>query len=377
MKNTQNTPFQTIKKVTIVNALTNLLLAVVKILVGWAGHSHALIADGIHSFSDLISDLLVFMAAKVGGQQPDDDHPYGHRRIETVGAIIVAVLLLAVGIYIVYDASHHFMTHTARELPSSYVVVTAFFSILINEGLYRYGKYFGLKINSPLLISNAWHNRSDAFVSLIVVITVGASILGVKHLDIMGAFIIGLMIIYAGAKMLYTCFSELVDTAVPEQTTEEMKNVINKIPGVVALHQLRTRSLGGDIFADVHIQVDPRISVSEGHYIGEHVHLSLIKDIKHMRDVTVHVDPEDDETNQPCEHLPNRPTIESTLQAAWIRLPDHEKINHITIHYHDGHIDVDVLFEHGDIDHNLTSCYQDAAKASLSCIQTVRLYHKL
>ncbi len=369
--------FQVTRKVTFVNASVNFFLAIVKILVGWIGCSHSLIADGLHSLSDLIGDGLVYIAARIGSQSPDEDHPYGHRRIETLGAIIIAVVLISVGALIVLDAIAN-LSHPHQTMPPGWMVMfTALGSIIVNEGLYRYSHHFGKKINSKLLITAAWHNRSDAMTSLVVVVAVGGSMLHVKHLDIIGALIIGLMILYAGGKMIWDCFRELIDTGVDDAMLQEINTAIQQVDGVIAVHQLRTRSLGGEIFVDIHIQVDPRISVSEGHFIGEQVHDHLIASIEHISDVTVHIDPEDDETQQPCEHLPNRPTLLAQLDDCWKALPEYAAIKRIIIHYYDGKIDLDIYINKKDIDHQIKQRYFDALKPSMDFIKCINMYHAI
>ncbi|MDF1759952.1 MAG: cation diffusion facilitator family transporter [Coxiellaceae bacterium] len=369
--------YQVTRKVTFVNAVVNLVLAVVKILVGWLGYSHALVADGLHSLSDLIADGLVFIAAKMGSQSPDEDHPYGHRRIETLGAIIISVVLISVGALIVLDAIGNLSRPPLHHAPEWIVMIVAIFSIIINEALYHYGKHYGKKINSQLLISTAWHNRSDAMTSVIVVVAVAGAMLHVQHLDVIGALIIGLMILYAGGKMIWSCFRELIDTGVDDQMLQQIRSTINEVAGVVAVHQLRTRSLGGEIFIDIHIQVDPRISVSEGHYIGEKVHHHLVKTIDHVSDVTVHIDPEDDETQQPCEDLPDRPTLLSTLHNSWQNLSEYTAIERIIIHYYDGKIDLDIYINKKDIDHQIRQQYFDALPPSMHFIKHINLYHAI
>lgn len=373
----QEQHFSIIRRTTLVNAAVNTLLAIAKIIIGWIGLSHALLADGIHSLTDVISDGFVYMAAKIGAQSPDDDHPYGHRRVETLAAIIVAILLLLAGVYIVFDAVHHYLAHTITPQPEFYVIITAFFSIIINELLYRYGKHYADKIHSALLLTNAWHNRSDALVSVVVVVTVGATLLGIHHLDVIGAAMIGIMIIYAGGKMIYQCFRELIDTGVDIDTVELIKKSIKEVSGVVTLHQLRTRLHGGAIHADVHIQVDPRISVSEGHYIGEQVHLKLINTVSNLHDVTVHIDPEDDETNQPCAHLPSRDSVETQLAAAWQQLPQFANITQIILHYHDGKLSLSVYFSRHGITNDITQQYRQVAKQAFDCIDRVNFYQQL
>lgn len=338
-----NPRYKRAKIVTIVNAATNTLLAVFKIAVGWVGHSHALVADGIHSFSDLITDALVLIAAKMGGKDPDQSHPYGHQRFETIGAIIIAIILLAVGGSIIYESAKHFLSLEPGPIPELSVLIVAAVSILANEWLFRYTLKAGQEIHSNLLVTNAWHNRTDAFVSTIVLISVLGTIIGFEYLDSIGAIIIAIFIIKAGVSNIWTSLRELTDTAVNPELVENIKKCILEVPGVLSVHQLRTRTTGGNIIADTHVMVDPFISVSEGHHIGEQVHMHLINKIKQISDVTVHIDPEDDERTRPSLHLPHREEIIAQLKEAWLFLPGADDIVKITLHYLDGRLYVEVF----------------------------------
>ncbi|MCH9770209.1 MAG: cation diffusion facilitator family transporter [Gammaproteobacteria bacterium] len=268
--------FAATKKVTLISGTINSLLAIFKIAIGFIGHSHALIADGLHSLSDLISDGLVFIAAKAGSRRPDKEHPYGHRRIETIAAIVIAIILLAAGGGIIFDAIRHLMQHEYLHKPDIWVLVVAGASIIANEYLYRYNLKVGKKIHSNLLISNAWHNRSDALTSFIVLISAIGAILGWRFLDAIGAIVIAVLIIRIAVKIIWDSSNELIDRAVDEKTLQDFTQTIKSCAGVISLHQLRTRLHGGHIFVDLHIQVEGHISVSEGHFIGQQVHIKLM-----------------------------------------------------------------------------------------------------
>jgi len=370
--------YKTAVRVTAVNAATNTLLALFKIFIGYFGHSQALIADGIHSLSDLVTDALVLVAARMGDQVPDKEHPYGHRRIETIGAIIISIVLIGVAIGIAYDTIHHIIDKKHLIKPDIYVVIVAIVSIFANEGLFRYTLYQGNKINSDLLRTNAWHNRSDALVSIIVLVSVVGSMLGITYLDSIGAIIIALLILKIGIKLIWQGIKELIDTGVDDETLHNITQAILHIPGVMAIHQLRTRSHGGSIFVDVHIQVNPNISVSEGHFISEQVHVHLIKNFKAIHDVTVHIDPENDETSIPSLNLPNRDEINQLLQERWKSLPGYKRIRHTLLHYLNGKIYVEVymplaVLENVKGQQLLQNNYRDAVK-DIKDIAAVTLY---
>src|SRR3989338_1076300 len=315
---------KTILIVSLINASVNALLAVIKIFIGKLGHSQALIADGIHSFSDLISDAMVFIAARASIQHPDKEHPYGHQRIETIGTIIIGLILFAVAATL-FDEAILRLIHYHFQKPTVSVVIVAIISINANECLFHYSRKKGEKINSNLLISNAWHKRSDVFVSIIVLFSVIGSRLGLTWLDSAGAIVIALLIVKIGIQMIWHSVQELIDRGVDVTTLDAIKQTIASVSGVRSIHQLRTRLHGNEIFVDLHIIVDPFLSVSEGHHIGEQVHAALLNNVKHLSDVTVHIDSENDEMAHPSLNLPNRDTVKKLLKTRWLQLDGYDQ----------------------------------------------------
>ncbi len=336
--------YETAKRVTVVNAVTNVMLAGIKIVTGWVCHSHVLTADGIHSLSDLITDALVLIAAKLGGHVPDKEHPYGHQRIETIAAMIIAILLWLVGGFILYDAYLHIAHPTHIIVYSLPVIIVALVAMITKEVLYRYTFTAGKKIHSNLLVSNALHNRSDVFVSGLVLIAIIGHLFGIKYADQIGAGIIALIIIKSGIQLFLQGIRELIDTGVTPEILAEIKKCIESIPGVESIHQLRTRLHGGNIFVDTHLIVNPFISVSEGHHIGEKVHSQLTKNFNQILDVVVHIDPENDEISKPSLHLPSRPELIKLLQENWQNLPGFKQIESIRLNYLNGEIYIEVYW---------------------------------
>ena len=371
-----NHHYSEIKRVTIINGIVNFLLAVFKIIIGYVGQSQALMADGLHSFSDLLSDALVILAAKAGGKRPDKDHPYGHRRIETIAAIAIAIMLTTVGLGLAYDTIHDVLQGIISTQPSVVVIITAIVSIIANEWLYRYTEAYGKRLNSNLLHSNAYHKRSDAMVSLIVLASVLGTYFGIPYLDASAAFIIAALIIKMGVQMVIHSIRELIDTGVDQKTLRKIVQEIKSVAGVRSIHQLRTRSLGGSIFVDVHIIVDPHISVSEGHHIAEEVQLSLINHIGNVLDVIVHIDPEDDEKSAPSIHLPSRAQLQNRLTERWQDLPAFDHIQKVVLHYLDGKLVIEVfviLKDELQADKKLQKLYQEAA-SDIAEVHKVKLY---
>ena len=336
---TQHDRYWQAKKVTLIGAVCNAFLGFIKLIGGYLFHSHALIADGAHSFSDLITDVMVLFASKFGSLDADESHPYGHQRIETAATLFLSLLLCLAGFGIAWDAFDELL-HATSIVPNWLSLPVICSSIFINEGLFHYTKHVGTKINSPLIIANAWHHRSDAGSSLVVLVGLIGSLAGFTYLDAVAAIIVGIMIIKMGWDYGWNSVKELVDTAVSAELLTQIEQVIQNVHGVERIHQLRTRSMGNDVLIDVHIMVFPKISVSEGHYIAEHVHQALVTQIASVKDVIVHVDHEDDETSSPCLHLPSRKVLqEQLLNEVHIDFP---QILFWNVHYLDGTISIDI-----------------------------------
>jgi len=333
-----------IKKTTYLSALTNSFLAILKILVGVIGHSNALVADGLHSLSDLITDALVLVASKAGHKSPDQEHPYGHQRIETIAAAIIALTFLSAGLWVAYNAIIHLLQQQPLQPISELTLVVAAISAISNELLFRYTLKKGQSISSNLLITNAWHSRSDVYVSLIVLISIFCAWLGLHYFDAIGATLIALLIIKIGIKMAWDSFNELIDAGVDPSTLDLLHQHIKEMPGVTAVHQLRTRTHSGNIFVDVHIEVNPKISVSEGHFISEQVRLHLLHQNNRVSDVTVHIDPENDEIYASCTHLPPRILLQKELTKRWQTLPGFNRLVDIKLHYLNKTLDIELIF---------------------------------
>lgn len=336
---------QEINRVTWWGLLVNLVLAVVKIVGGTLGQSQSLFADGLHSLSDLVSDAMVLVAAKHAGEEADDDHPYGHGRFETLATVGLGLFLVAVALGIAYDAAYRVLEEESQSVPALFTLVIALFSILSNEGLYHITHRVGLKINSQMLIANAWHHRSDAISSIVVLIGIAGAQMGLPILDPIAAFIVALMIAKIGYDLSYSSVRELVDTALDPDVVKAIKAKILENEDVLELHMLRTRRMGHTALVDVHILVQPKLSVSEGHHISESVENALKSTFEEINDVTVHIDPEDDENvvegKSSCRNLPLRSELIISLHEAWSKTPELKAIDDITLHYLDGKISVD------------------------------------
>jgi cation diffusion facilitator family transporter len=353
MEITSQQRHQAINRVTLWGVFVNLVLSVAKLAGGFFGHSQALIADGLHSLSDLASDAMVFVAAKHASEDADEEHPYGHARFETIATVALAVLLVIVSLGIAYDALVSLVTDEVVEKPDLFTLWIAALSILSNEGLYHYTRFVGIRIRSNLLHANAWHHRSDAISSIVVLIGLAGTQFNLPKLDAYAAIVVALMIARIGFKLGYDSVQELVDASLEPELVEKIRQKILSHEGVRALHMLRTRRMGHNALVDVHILVAPRLSVSEGHHISETVEKMLIESFDEINDVTVHIDPEDDEEEARSMHLPLRSELIDSLKQAWSGYPELSYIDDITLHYLKGEISVEAsmpLEQVGDLE---------------------------
>ncbi|MBT8117843.1 MAG: cation diffusion facilitator family transporter, partial [Gammaproteobacteria bacterium] len=274
--------YEQVRTVTLVGAAVDLLLGVAKILIGMVAGSQALIADGVHSLSDLATDFLVLFAAKHAHREADEEHPYGHGRIETVATVVLGVALIIVAIGITIDAVRRLMSPDLLLDPGMAALLVALLSVAAKEIIYRYTARVAKRLRSKMLLANAWHSRTDAISSIVVVIGVGGAMAGYPYLDAVAAIAVALMIAKIGWDLLWESLRELIDTALEPEQVEEIRKSILKVDGVRDCHMLRTRVSGSHSLVDVHIIVDPLLSVSEGHQIGERVRLRLLDDLEHV-----------------------------------------------------------------------------------------------
>ncbi len=331
------------RKVTIVGSVVDLLLGVAKIVVGYIGSSQALVADGIHSLSDLATDGIVLFAMKHGSREADDKHPYGHGRIETLATIILGMALVGVALGIGWDAVLRLLHPDLLMHPGWLALAIGTVSIFAKEAIYHYTMRAAKRLKSNLLRANAWHSRSDAISSVIVVIGILGSMSGWVYLDAIAAIGVAIRIAKIGGELAWHAAQELIDTAMEPEQVKAIRDVIVSVDGVQALHMLRTRRMGSDGLADVHILVSPRISVSEGHCISDTVRVEVMRQVDSVTDVMVHIDPEDDERATPSTGLPLRTEILAKLEKYWENTEAAKYIENTLIHYLDGKIHVEVL----------------------------------
>jgi cation diffusion facilitator family transporter len=280
------------KVVTLVGVLINAFLVFFKFFAGVLGQSQALIADAVHSVSDLFTDVVVLLGLEVGRKAPDEKHPFGHGRIETLASAIVGSALMGTALYLGIQASVNIYQHTEYH-PTRLALFAAATSIVLKEVLYQYTVRVGRRIKSPLITANAWHHRSDALSSVAVLLGVmGARIKPAWYiLDAYAALIVSFFIIKVGLQTLINSLRELIDTAPPEEILDRIIQCARGVEGVIDIHDLRARTTGGFYQMEAHIVIDGRQTVTEGHRIAKAVEDCLLEEIHGLDRVTLHVDP--------------------------------------------------------------------------------------
>lgn len=335
------------RKTTYVSIGLNTVLMSVQIVVGVIAHSQALVADGVHSLADLISDFVVLVANRHSGAEPDADHNYGHSRYETVASLFLGGLLIAVGGGMLWRAGERLTD--LDNIPAVHVsaLVVAVVVLLSKEALFRYMLREAQRVRSAMLIANAWHARSDAASSLVVALGIVGSIAGVRLLDPIAAAIVGFMVARMGWTFGWDALQDLSDRALDESDTADLRARILSTPGVRDVHELRTRKMGDFALVDAHVLVDPMISVSEGHYIAETARARVLSDNR-VLDALIHVDPENDAIARPPVNLPPREKVaaevESALAAQGLRAAS------VNLHYLSTGLDVEVTLQPSRLD---------------------------
>ncbi|GAA0419191.1 cation diffusion facilitator family transporter [Cocleimonas flava] len=332
------------RNVTLIGVAVNALLSIAQLLGGFFAQSQALIADGVHTLSDLASDFVVLFAAKAASKDADEDHPYGHGRFETVATVILGIALGSVAIGIAMNAINRLMQPETLLQPKPLALLFVALAIISKEGLYHYTMSVAKRVDSKLLKANAWHHRSDAISSILVAIGVAGSVfLKIPWLDAAAAIIVAMMIFYMGLKLIMDSTMELVDTAWEPEKTDEIKSFIGEIEGVEEMHMLRTRKMGDSVLGDIHVQVNPYLSVSEGHHIADSVITKLRRNFPEMNDITVHIDPEDDEVSSLSKTLPNRHELMVKVYPVLQTLNIDQAVHNINLHYIKGKIELEII----------------------------------
>lgn len=284
---------KTAMRVSAVTIVWNVILSIFKLIAGIVGHSGAMISDAVHSASDVFSTIIVILGINIASRQSDDDHQYGHDRLECVAAILLAVVLFATGIGIGIGGINKIITGTSGkdEIPGMIALLAAVASILVKESMFWYTRSAAKKINSGALMADAWHHRSDALSSVGALIGIGGARLGFPVLDPIASVVICVFIVKAAYDIFKDAIDKMVDKSCDEETEEKMRRLIEEQQGVLKVDVLRTRLFGAKMYVDIEIAADGDITLREGHEIAQVVHDKVEEEFPLVKHCMVHVNP--------------------------------------------------------------------------------------
>ncbi|MBF8984807.1 cation transporter [Lutibacter sp. B2] len=289
-------------KILLITIILNVFLTIIKVVAGYLGKSTAILADGLHSGSDIITSIGVIFGMVVASKPRDENHPYGHEKAESIAGFLLASILTITGIEIGYQSVKMIILEN-YQTPQMYTAIIACISIFIKEYQYRITLRTAKKINSNAMMSDAWHHRSDALSSIAALVGIIGSILGYKYLDPLAGIAVSAIVIKVGIDILSTTVNELMDGTIEQEKLNQLNEEIIKLKGVRNITDLRARRHGSKVNVDIRICVNPLIPVYEGHTIGEEAEHIILNRLDNVKEVIVHIDPcEYKETNHECNH---------------------------------------------------------------------------
>ncbi len=286
-----------IYKVTIVGSFANAILLIMKFIAGFLGNSSAMIADAVHSVSDFVTDLIVLIFVRLSSKPKDCQHAYGHGKFETMATAMIGFALIAVGLGIFWEGAHKIylvINGESIEKPEMIAFYAALISIAIKETLYHYTRHTGKQVKSELVIANAWHHRSDAFSSIGTAVGIGGAVfLGDKWvvLDPIAAVFVSILIIKVAIQLMAPSMNDLLEKSLPEEIQNEILQAVSEVPGINDPHNLRTRRIGNDFAIEIHVRVDPKMTVEEAHFIASEVEKTLRRQYGPNTHVAIHTEP--------------------------------------------------------------------------------------
>lgn len=287
-----------IYRVTLIGSVGNLLLLVFKFVAGIVGHSAAMLADAVHSLSDFVTDIIVVVFVRISAKPADEDHDYGHGKYETLATAVIGLVLFAVGLGIFRNGAEavwRFLQGETLPAPGMLALVAAAVSIVVKEVLYRYTAIKGKKLDSPAVVANAWHHRSDALSSIGTAVGIGGAIfLGEKWrvLDPLAAIIVSVFILRVALRLLKPCMDELLEKSLPKEVEDRIRAIILSFPGVSSPHHLRTRRIGNRYAIEVHVRMDGHLPLSEAHDRATAIEKQLKAEFGPETHIGIHVEPE-------------------------------------------------------------------------------------
>ncbi len=366
------------RRTSIAGALTNLTLTGVKGVGGWISGSQALIADAIHSLADLLTDLIAFVAIRLGRAEADESHPYGHGKFETFGTLLLSGFLLATALGLGWNLVSDLLAgRTARNL-GTVALIAAGFSVVLNEVLFRYALSEGKKADSRPIIANAWHHRADGLSSVAVFFGIVASLAGFAYGDQLAAAVVVILLLRVTYRLGRDAFDELVEAAIDPQRQRAIAETIARPAGVCDCRMLRARRLAGEIVLDVHVKVDRLISVSEGHRIAELVEHRVLHKHADVADVTVHIGPAGHahDASRAAE-APTRDELEKFVESSVEAICPAAEIADIVLHFTGSEIDAELVLADFPDDDTAKARLEEALTEDDAPFASVRLLQKL
>lgn len=328
--------------------------------------------------------FFVLVVARAAHAPPDDEHPYGHERFESVGTIAMGIVFFTTAGILLYDSYHRLQEIEELPIPALGGIAIALLSILSKEWIYQYTIGVASRLNSSLLRANAWHSRSDAISSVAVLIGIVAAQMGYVWMDTVAAIFVALIIARMGWELCSDSLKELVDWAIPKRRRQQIESTILKTEGIVGISNFRSRLSGGKIILELRLLVNPRITVSEGHQLGEIVSKTLIGNFSDVGDVIVHIDPEDhsprldsqQSVSATAQTLPERSIVIENIRQQWQEILSDDDIENIDLHYLENGIEVNLTVKLDQLSAQCSSQLEQALK-SFDYIAGLRVYCKL
>lgn len=284
---------KTAVKVSLVSIIGNCVLTLFKLLAGIIASSGAMISDAVHSASDVLSSMIIIVGVKIAAKDSDDEHQYGHERFECVAAIVLAVILCIVGIFIGHTAIEKLSSGNAEAMqaPGLLALIAAIVSIVGKEAMYWYTRFYAKRLNSSGLMAEAWHHRSDALSSIGALVGIWGARLGYPWLDTVASLLICAFIIKAAYDIFVDAVEKMVDKSCDDRTLEELKACIMTVEGVLAVDKLKVRTFGNRLYVDLEISEDGAVSLSEAHCVAEQVHDTIEECFPVVKHIMIHVNP--------------------------------------------------------------------------------------
>ena len=368
-------------RVTVVGMVLDLFLGLTKLTGGALTQSFALIVDGIHSLSDAITDIFVLVITQTADPHAKGKHPHRHSRLETMGMVAIGMLIFTIAGILLYDSIMRLQKINTLPVPAAAGLIIALVSVASKEWIYRYTMSVATRIDSSLLKANAWHSRTDAISSVVVLVGLLAARQGYTWMDTVAAFIVTLIIARMGWGLCMDSLRELIETTIPIQRRRQIENTILGVKGILSISSLQSLPSGGRIILVLQLVVEPRITVSEGHQLGEIVSHTLTGNFSEIAEVSVQIEPEDTDDEHAGRsvhpsHFPPRQVMIDAIRSSCAGLVNSEDIDSIILHYLEQGIEAEVTLTQSGVSAVDTAALE-AALGQVEHIVSIKILGKL